>query len=97
MKFPLIMQRLNSLQIDTICALLAQEEIKDIVTIDLHACGRQDLGVVSILGTTKTTHHGRRVSRLLTKTIRALEIPHLNRTEVIRSFGQRDDEWVGDN
>ncbi len=58
--------------------------------MDLHECGRHDVGQYAILGTGITPHHCRRVCKLIAKTVYALEVPHV----MAYSWGSRKDEWT---
>ena len=76
--------------VSQIVTLLEQEECVNIRVFDMDECGRRDIGQWCIIATCQTSHHNNRVGRMLMRTVRALEVPHIT----CYSISRRIDEWV---
>lgn len=76
--------------VDMLVSLLRQEQARDIQVVDLHACGRHDVGTHGIVATGVTTGHCRRLGEIVAKAVQYLKVPHVDAF----CFGTRSDEWV---
>ncbi|CEM35940.1 unnamed protein product [Vitrella brassicaformis CCMP3155] len=77
--------------VEQVIKILEQEQVQDIVVIDLEECGRRDLGLYAIVATGQTPRHCRRAARLVSKTIKDLDVPYIS--AVSYSWGSDTDEW----
>eukprot|EP00928_Gymnodinium_smaydae_P035031 TRINITY_DN24716_c0_g1_i1.p1 TRINITY_DN24716_c0_g1~~TRINITY_DN24716_c0_g1_i1.p1 ORF type:complete len:584 (-),score=88.39 TRINITY_DN24716_c0_g1_i1:125-1876(-) len=76
--------------VDMLADLLRAERAQDVVVIDLHACGRHDIGTHAIIATGITTQHCRRLGEIVSKATQSCNPPHVEAF----CFGTRNDEWV---
>lgn len=76
--------------VDMIVELLRAEQARDLNVIDLHACGRPDVGTHAIVATGMTPNHCRRMGDITAKAARWTETRH---TECF-CFASRNDQWV---
>jgi len=76
--------------VDMLVQLLRREQARDIQVVDLHACGRHDVGTHGIVASGVTTGHCRRLGEIAAKATQSLQVPHVEAF----CYGTRNDEWV---
>lgn len=76
--------------VELIVDLLRREQAKDVHVVDLHACGRHDIGTHAIIATGVTTTHNRRLGEVAAKATQMCHAPHVEAF----CYGTRNDEWV---